>query len=249
VRRVQNDGVVGRPRESHNGQRRVSVEVNPGSNSAVLRGRGDRQADVSLGANSMIRTTIVCSILSLALLLCISRYVNSEKIPSPENDSDLVAQISKRLPKDWSIEISSFEGACFLTITTPVIETEASKRGASNPGIDKTRMGITFKLLPKYSLAMMQRIEAHNKPMKVKLRKLGIKYSPEKNELEQKLIDAPSFYDGNYGFRLCYNSRVPHNPVDAQELIRVLAENTRDWKSYDAEKPDVTAELRRQLTQ
>ena len=62
------------------------------------------------------------------------------------------------------MEMSSFEGAYgFLTIATPVMETEASRYGSSYPGVEKRRLGITLKLLPKYSSEMFQRIKAHNK--------------------------------------------------------------------------------------
>jgi hypothetical protein len=73
-------------------------------------------------------------------------------------------------------------------------------------------------------------------------------YSDEYREVESKLIDEPMFYDGSYGFSIRYPSRAPSKADDSRKLLEVFAAISSDWKSYDASKPDVAAELRRILT-
>jgi hypothetical protein len=165
------------------------------------------------------------------------------------DEGDLVDRISKALPSGWSVDISSFEGKCFVNITTTPMETKGSVYGQSFPGVRVMRLVVSVTILPRYTTAMVDRIKSHNKPLRDRIKVLGGHlYSEQNLELESKLIEEPMFYDSNYGFRVSYPSRVPSKPEDAQELIQVLGTISWDWKSYDADKPDVLAELRRILT-
>ncbi len=166
------------------------------------------------------------------------------------DEGDLVDRVSNALPAGWSVDISSFEGKCFVNITTAVMETNPSRYRQGRPDMNKrARLVVSLTILPRYTTTMLERIKSHNKPLRDRIKALGGHlYSPQQSELESKLIEEPKFYDSNYGFRVNYPLRVPAKPEDADELVRVFGTISRDWKSYDADKPDVLAELRRILT-
>lgn len=185
--------------------------------------------------------------LSLAPVLCWAEEPKAKEATA--NEGDLVSGISKALPSGWSVTISSFQGNCFVDITTPRIDTQGSMYGNSYPGVDKKRLGVSIQVVPRYTPAMLDRIKKHNQPIKEKLKALGgHQYSDRQSELESQLIVEPMFYDRNYGFVVSYPSRVPARREDARMLMDVLEHVTSDWKSYDADKPKVLDELRRILT-
>jgi hypothetical protein len=165
------------------------------------------------------------------------------------DEGDLVNHIAKALPFGWSVDISSLQGKCFVDITTAPMETQASVYGSSFPGVKQMRLGVNVRILPRYTTDMLDRIKSHNKPVREELKALGgHKYSDKQQALKSKLIDEPMFYDRNYGFSVSCPSRVPSKPEDARKLMEVVETISSEWKSYDADKPDVLAELRRILT-
>ena len=164
-------------------------------------------------------------------------------------EPDLVNRISKALPSGWTVGISSFMGKCYVNITTAPMETEGSRHSSSYAGIDKMRLSISIKILPRYTPEMLERIKAHNRPIQEKLKALGgHKYSDRQRELRSELIDVPMFYDKNYGFDVSYASRIPARPEDTRKVMDLLERTTSDWKSYDVNKPKVLDKLRRILT-
>ena len=164
------------------------------------------------------------------------------------DETELVNRISKALPAGWTVDVRSWRGECSAIIkTAPSLETTTSKYGQSYPGTNKGGWSFDIQLLPLYTREMLKRIEAHNQPMKAKLKTLEY-FSAEATDLRWKLIDVPMFHDKNYGYLVNYPSRVLARPEDTQKLMDMLEKVTSDWKSYDSEKPDVARELRRILT-
>ena len=162
-------------------------------------------------------------------------------------DGDLVRRITKALPPGWSVDISTFQGKCFVNIATAPMETKASIYGNSFPGGRRMPLGINVTILPRYTPEMLNRIKSYNKPVREKLKGLDYHYAAYR-DVESKLIDEPMFYDATYGFSVRYASRVPSKAEDSRKLMEVVTSISSDWKSYDATKPDVLAELQRILT-
>jgi hypothetical protein len=166
-------------------------------------------------------------------------------------EGDFVGQISKVLPSDWSVDIYSAFGKCWVNITTAPIDTEASKYAQGNPGVERAKLSIQISIHPRYTPEMLDRIKDHNKPIREKLKEMAgtSYYSKEYTALNNTLIDEPMFYNVNYGFRIEYPVYVPKNAEDSQRIIKVMEKITSDWKSYEKTKSDVSAELRRLLVQ
>ena len=186
-------------------------------------------------------------VLYLTLVAASSASLSGGMVFAKSEDGDLIRRITKALTPGWSVDISTFQGKCYLNIATAPMETKASIYGNSFPGNRRMPLGISVTILPRYTTEMLDRIKSFNKPGRDRLRALDY-FSAEYREVESKLIDEPMFYDATYGFSVRYPSRVPSKPEDSRKLMEVLAIITADWKSYDAAKPDVLAELRRILT-
>ena len=188
-------------------------------------------------------------VLYMTLVAATSANLSGGMVFASGEDNDLVGRIEKALPPGWSVDISTFQGKCYLNVITAPMDTKASMYGNSSPFEQRMKLGISVTILPRYTTKTLERIKSFNKPVLEKLKALGgHQYSDEQRDLQLKLIDEPMFYDPTYGFSVRYASRVPSKAEDSRKLMEVLAAISSDWKSYDTSKPDVTAELRRILT-
>jgi hypothetical protein len=116
------------------------------------------------------------------------------------------------------------------------------------PKIQRTQLVVTINVLPLYATEILDRIRNYNRPLREIIVNARGGWNKYLDDVNSRLIDEPMFYDDTYGFSIGYPSRVPSKAEDSRKLMEVLTTISRDWKSYNANTPDVTDELRRRLT-
>jgi hypothetical protein len=168
-------------------------------------------------------------------------------------DVDFVERVKRTIPAGWKVEVSGFDGKCFVEISTAPIDTQASRYGSGNPRISKGRLGVRIQILARYAPEMLKAIREHNESIRMKLKEFpppGKRpESDEERELLRELIDEPMFTNATYGFVVAYPTRVPKRAGDAEKLMEVVQRLTTDWESSNPDKPNVLDELRRILIQ
>ena len=179
--------------------------------------------------------TIICFV--LVALLCNHSFAQ---------EGDVAAEFTKALPKGWSCEILSEAGTLYCNVTTTEMETDGSRHGNASPFPETKQLTFRFKILPKYTSAMIDQIKKHNAPLEKQLESLDY-YSPEYRDVSRQLIDMPQFMDSNYGYLVEYSSRVPKNDADKKRLVGFLEAVSTDWESVESDNQPVD-ELARRLT-
>jgi len=175
---------------------------------------------------------------SLLIVLTSIVYAEDSKI-------DIWEKIQKNLPKGWSAEINKSERPCTIIIKTNKIETKASMY-LQGHGRKKSQLNLKIVLLPRYSQNILKNIDEYNTPIKKKLKNMDY-YSQEYQNLSQKLIKTPLFYDGRYGYEIGYIAYVPQKKEDQIILINFLEKISEGWKAYKKDMI-VIDELKRILT-
>jgi hypothetical protein len=148
-----------------------------------------------------------------------------------EVDGDAVARIAKVLPKGWKVGLTTYRNDCIIHIETNVIDTVPSHY-SDGEGDRKEAVRIEFQILPKYSAAMLKRIEDYNRPFIARLKSAG--YDPERRDsIKRKMIPFPMYQDNQYSYVILPPSQVPKNDADFKVLRSFLQSVTSDWTAID----------------
>ena len=201
-------------------------------------------ARVLLAVHFYVMEPVVKS--SYVTLTCfvLATLLNSQSFAQ---DGDIAAEFTNALPNGWTCALSSDGGTMYCNVTTSEMETAGSQYGQAAPGTETGQLILRFKVLPRYTSAMVEEIKKHNAPLQKQLKSLDY-YSAEYREVSRKLIDIPQFMDSSYGYQVEYLSRVPKNDADKEQLVGFLKALSKDWTSVDPKKQPAD-ELIRILTQ
>ncbi len=148
--------------------------------------------------------------------------------------NDPVAGIAASVPATWKVSLVSGLHEAIVRIETDPMEVvpPATSSGAGPTPGERRPVVIEFKVLPKYSPAMLKRIRVHNEPILARLDKVHPR-SAEWINLKADLIPYPLFQDQHYGYVVVVPSRVPRRGEDHQLIERVLARACAGWKPVD----------------
>jgi hypothetical protein len=150
---------------------------------------------------------------------------------SKDVESDPIAKIAKNLPKNWKVELVSRYHDCRILIETNSMDTVPSLI-SDGEGYKKEPVWIELEVLPRYSAAMLKRIEEYNRPFTARL-KSASHGSAERQSIMAKMIPYPMYQDADYSYIVHPSSQAPQHDEDLTNLRDVLRKVTSGWVAVD----------------
>lgn len=163
-------------------------------------------------------------------------------LSAEETGGDFVAEIKQHLPSDWKVELHQ-RG---VFITSPPMDVVSSARSSGDAGVTKRPLQIAIRLTPRYSPAMLKRVDVHNAAIEAEL-------DPDRRtktavaEMVSRQIVRPRYHDANYGFDIGYPSYCPAHDSDSAKVRKLISGIGKDWKAYDDIKTNVVDDITAQL--